>query len=36
MDLEKPGIPVTGMGPLIGLLPSGQVLDYLTELMIFL
>uniref|UniRef100_A0A8C7YL43 Palmitoyltransferase n=1 Tax=Oryzias sinensis TaxID=183150 RepID=A0A8C7YL43_9TELE len=25
-DLEKPGIPVTGMGPLIGLLPSGQTI----------
>ncbi|PWA25939.1 hypothetical protein CCH79_00001619, partial [Gambusia affinis] len=24
LDLEKPGIPVTGMGLLIGLLPSGQ------------
>uniref|UniRef100_A0A3B4B7V8 Palmitoyltransferase n=1 Tax=Periophthalmus magnuspinnatus TaxID=409849 RepID=A0A3B4B7V8_9GOBI len=24
MDLEKPGVPVTGIGALIGLLPSGQ------------
>lgn len=26
LDVEKPGVPVTGMGVLIGLLPSGQVL----------
>ncbi|XP_046886106.1 palmitoyltransferase ZDHHC16A isoform X1 [Hypomesus transpacificus] len=24
MDAEKPGVPVTGMGPLIGILPPGQ------------
>lgn len=24
LDMEKPGVPVTGIGPLIGLLPSGQ------------
>ncbi|XP_053731325.1 palmitoyltransferase ZDHHC16A isoform X1 [Synchiropus splendidus] len=28
MDMEKPGVPVTGMGVLIGLLPSGQVLSF--------
>uniref|UniRef100_A0A8C6KUK8 Palmitoyltransferase n=1 Tax=Nothobranchius furzeri TaxID=105023 RepID=A0A8C6KUK8_NOTFU len=27
LDSEKPGIPVTGMGLLLGLLPSGQVLS---------
>ena len=25
MDGERPGVPVTGMGLLIGILPSGQV-----------
>ncbi|XP_061914103.1 palmitoyltransferase ZDHHC16A isoform X1 [Entelurus aequoreus] len=29
LEIEKPGIPVTGMGPLIGLLPTGQA-DYVT------
>lgn len=26
LDVEKPGVPVTGMGALIGLVPTGQVL----------
>ncbi|KAM4729613.1 palmitoyltransferase ZDHHC16A isoform 1-T1 [Anableps anableps] len=34
LDLEKPGIPVTGMGLLIGLLPSGQVLTQQQNTMI--
>ncbi|XP_077351767.1 palmitoyltransferase ZDHHC16A isoform X2 [Festucalex cinctus] len=29
LEMEKPGVPVTGMGPLIGLLPTGQT-DYVT------
>ncbi|XP_057704935.1 palmitoyltransferase ZDHHC16A isoform X2 [Corythoichthys intestinalis] len=29
LEMEKPGVPITGMGPLIGLLPTGQT-DYVT------